>query len=119
MTLAELACLFAFGLLVCSVAQVPTPWSQIAKLQRTGDALYRHPLGEPFIAAHTRPGEAVAILSLLGHRSAYNLGIVNVTPYAGGAGSMPTIGQVYETLAACARSGVARCSPPRQANGPK
>jgi len=104
-TLAEAACLFAFGVFVCSLAQVPKPWSEWARLHRTGDALYRQPLGEPFIARHTRPGEAVAILTLLGHRTAYDVGVTNVTPYAGGAGAMPTIAQLYETLAALRAAG--------------
>ena len=104
-TLAEAACLFAFGVFLCSLAQVPKPWSEWARLHRTGDALYRQPLGEPFIARHTRPGEAVAILTLLGHRTAYDVGVTNVTPYAGGSGSMQTIAQLYETLAALRAAG--------------
>jgi hypothetical protein len=96
-TLSEVACLLGFGVLACSLAQAPTPWSQISRLRATGIHVYGHPLGETFIDAHTRPSEAVAILSPLGHRVAYNLGIVDVTPYTGGA-SMPTVDQFDETL---------------------
>jgi len=96
-TLAEAACLFAFGVLVCSVAQVPTPWSQLSRLKHTGLAIYDHPLSEPFIAAHTHRGEAVAILTQLGHRAAYNLGLVDVAPYTT-LESMPTLDQLVETL---------------------
>lgn len=96
-TLPEAACLLAFGVLVCSLPQVPTPWSQVERLQDRGDKLYGKPLGQPFIAAHTRPGEQVAILTGLGHQAAYNLGIVDVTPYAG-AGSMPMVEQLQEML---------------------
>jgi len=96
-SLPEVACLLGFGVLVCSLAQTPTPWSQVARLNRTADPLYAQPLGEPFIAAHIRPGEPVAILTGLGQRAAYDLGVVDVTPYA--AGSMPTIDQFDEMLA--------------------
>jgi hypothetical protein len=96
-TLPEAACLLGFGVLACSLAQAPTPWSQVARLQRTGAAIYRQPADEPFIAAHTRPGEAVVILTKLGHRAAYDIGVRNVTPYTGGS-SMPTVDQFVETL---------------------
>lgn len=96
-SLATVACLFGFGVLVCSLPQTPTPWSQVARLQRTGAPLYKQPLGAPFIAAHIRPGESVAILTGLGHLAAYDLGVTDVTPYAG-VGSMPTVEQLDETL---------------------
>lgn len=103
-TIAEAACLFAFGVLVCSLAQTPTPWSQIARLRRTGIAIYAHPEEEPFVAAHTHRGEPVAILTVLGHRVAYDLGLGNVTPYTGQS-SMPTVDQLDETLAALRKAG--------------
>ena len=103
-TLPEAACLLAFGVLVCSLPQTPTPWSQIERLQDRGDKLYGRPHGQPFIAAHTRPGEQVAILTGLGHQAAYNLGIVDVTPYAG-AGSMPMVEQLEEMLEALEAAG--------------
>lgn len=96
-TLAEMACLFAFGVLVCSLAQAPTPWSQVSRLRHTGLAIYDHPPSEPFIAAHAHRGEVVAILTQLGHRAAYNLGLVDVTPYTT-LESMPTLDQLVETL---------------------
>jgi hypothetical protein len=96
-TLAEALCLFGFGVMVCSLAQTPTPWSQVARLQHTAYPLYAQPLGQPFIAARTRPGESVAIFTLLGHRVAYNLGLDDVTPYAG-EGAMPTVNQFDEML---------------------
>jgi hypothetical protein len=96
-TLAEAACLFAFGVLVCSLAQIPTPWSQVARLQRSDLRIYEHPPGEEFIAKHTRPGETVVIVAPLGHRMAYNLGLVNVERYTGGE-SMPTVEQYDEML---------------------
>ena len=96
-TVPEAACLLAFGVLVCSLTQTPTPWSQAQRLQDRGDKIYARPLGQPFIAEHTRPGESVAILTGLGHRAAYNLHIVDVTAYAG-VGSMPTVDQLEEML---------------------
>lgn len=96
-TLPEAACMFGFGVLVCSLALTPTPWSQVSRLQNAGIHIYGHPDGEAFIDAHTRPGDSVAILIPLGHRVAYNAGIVDVTPYTGG-NSMPTIDQLDEML---------------------
>ena len=97
-TIAQVACLFAFGVLVCSVAQMPTPWSQIARLRHTGLTIYSPPEGEQFVALHSHRGEAVAILTLLGHRIGYDLGLVDVTAYTG-LRSMPTADQLDETLA--------------------
>ena len=68
-TLAEAVCLLGFGVMVCSLAQTPTPWSQVARLQGRSEPLYAQPLGQPFIAAYTHPGESVAIFTLLGHRA--------------------------------------------------
>jgi hypothetical protein len=96
-SIAEAACLVTFAVLICSLAQTPTPWSQVARLRNTGVALYARPMGQPFIAEHTRTGEHVALLTLLGHRTAYNLRIVDVTPYTG-APSMPTANQLDEVL---------------------
>lgn len=96
-TLPEGACLFAFAVLVCSLPQMPTPWSQLDRLRVKGPPIYEHYFGEQFIGDHTRRGEAVAILAPLGHRTAYNLGITDVTPYTGSK-SMPAINQVDHTL---------------------
>jgi hypothetical protein len=103
-TLAEAACLFGFGVLACSIAQAPTPWSQISRLRHTDIHIYGHPVGETFIDAHTRPGESVAILTPLGHRIADNAGIVDVTPYSGG-NSMPTVDQFEEMMRALEAAG--------------
>ena len=95
--LAELACMFALGLLVCSLAQVPRPWAEVARLQHTGTPIYAHPPGERFVAAHTRAGEAVVVFTVLGHRTAYNLGLADVTPDAWG-GYLVTVEQVVDAL---------------------
>lgn len=91
------AVLFGFGLTICSIAQVPTPWSQLDRLQDKGEPAYQELAGQSFVARETEPGEPVAILMLLGHRMATALGIDSVTPYSGDE-SMPTVEQLRETL---------------------
>jgi hypothetical protein len=101
---ATAACLVAFGLAVCSLAQTPTPWSQVDRLRTTGPATLRAPAGQPFVAAHVRRGEPVAILLFLGHRMAENVGVENVTPYTS-AGSMPAVSQLDDTIRALREAG--------------
>jgi hypothetical protein len=96
-TLPEAACFFAFGVLVCSLAQLPTPWSQARRLQMTGQAIYASHVNDAFIAAHVHRGEAVAILPGLGHLLAYHVGVVDVSPYSAST-SMPTVDQLIELL---------------------
>ncbi len=80
---AQLLVLFGFALAVCSLRDVPTPWSQIVRLgDITPTAIYKQPDAVAFVAAHTDPGERVGILIRLGHRVAYDVGVVNVAPYA-------------------------------------
>jgi hypothetical protein len=78
----ELACLFAFGMLVCSLAQTPSPLAQARRIAADGPPFFAHPPAEPFVAAHARAGEPVAIVAELGHRIAVNLGIHDVSPYS-------------------------------------
>jgi hypothetical protein len=101
---AALLVLVGFGVLLCSLAQTPAPWSQIARL-RDVDPVEEQviPLLNEAVASLTRPGEPVALLILLGHRTAYEIGIDNVTPYAN-AGSMPTQQQWEEMLDALDRA---------------
>jgi len=80
---AEIAVLFGFGLAVCSLAQTPAPWTQIARLERTTAVPRFEPrASERFLARSANPGERVAILGRLGHRAAYDVGVVDVSPYA-------------------------------------
>jgi hypothetical protein len=77
---AEWLVLAGCGLAVCSLAQTPTPWSQVERLKRTTrDA----PLAQDrrVVARLTRPAEPVALLLPQGHRIAAELGIDDVTPY--------------------------------------
>jgi hypothetical protein len=104
-TLAEAGLLLAFGLTVCSIAQTPTPWSQIARLRDTSS---ERPLSVAptarAIGAVTHPGERVAILGPLGHQIAYELGVDNVSPYVS-IESMPLRGQLAEAIAALRAAG--------------
>jgi hypothetical protein len=102
---AELAVLFGFGLLACSLAQTPTPWSQIDRIRDLAPRpIFRQPIATAFVRRHTRPGEKVAILIPLGHRIAYDSGRVNVAPYAS-VESMPTTQQLANALATIRREG--------------
>jgi hypothetical protein len=105
---ADLAVLFGFGLVACSVFQMPRPWAEVDRLQRTTQAAtYAQPAAVRFVAETTDPDQKVAILTPLGHRVAYDAGVVNVSPYAA-MESMPTAGQLETTLEAVRREGVSQ-----------
>lgn len=105
---AWVALLAAFGLTVCSLAQTPTPWSQAARLSRTTAVpAMRNLATERFVASGTRPGEPVAILAALGHRVAYDLGLPNVSPWAG-IEAVLTVQQLDETIARLRAAGGTR-----------
>ncbi|HEX7291173.1 MAG TPA: hypothetical protein VF250_08615 [Conexibacter sp.] len=102
---AELAVLVGFGLLVCSLAQTPAPWAQLARIGERGPApVFEQRDAAAFVAQRTRPHEPVAILIPLGHRIAYDTGRVNVSPYAS-MESMPTRQQLDRTIAALRDAG--------------
>jgi hypothetical protein len=96
----ELAVLLGFGLAVCSLAQLPTPWSQVDRLRsRTPVPAFRPPDAAAFVAATLAPGErTTVILAPLGHRIAYDLHVTNVAPYAA-AEAMPAVRQFRTTIA--------------------
>ena len=94
--------LFGFGAAACSLAQTPTPWGQLARLQAPFVATEAVPDPSPLVPpddAATRRfvasladgrdrfvykrGAPVAILLTTGHRVADAYGIVNVSPYTG------------------------------------
>ncbi len=106
--LAELAVLFALGLCVCSLAQQPTPWSQIERLRDRGTQVatiyVRHRAADRFVAEHTRPGERVLILHPVSHRVAYEHGLTNVLPWVS-IESMPLVSQFDEAIEALDRAG--------------
>jgi hypothetical protein len=81
-TLMELTVLFGFALSLNAILQIPDPRFEVRRLRQ-------HALSSPLIpetgsgtiAQWTKPGERVAILVQLSERIAYELGIVNVSPY--------------------------------------
>lgn len=95
---AVLALLVGFGLCVGSIAQLPLPWQQVARIARTSPVhLLEWRDATRFVAANARRGETVAILTPLGHRIGYELGVRNVMAYAGMT-QMPTEQQLQETV---------------------
>jgi hypothetical protein len=89
--------LLAFCLTACSLAQTPTPWSQLERLRDANEQTFAIPGGQEFVERHVHRGERVAILLGLGHRIAENLGVEDVTPYTGEY-SMPAIEQLVDTI---------------------
>jgi hypothetical protein len=83
LAIGQLAALAGLGLTLCSLAQAPVPWEQLARI--------RHPLSKPlfagtaaeaFVRRETRRGERIAIMGPLGHRIGTDLGRSDVVPYA-------------------------------------
>jgi hypothetical protein len=103
-TIAQLACLAGLGVMTCSLAQVPTPWSQLERLRTKELATLREPQEAPFVAERTHRGESVALLMQFGHRLAHGLGLNDVAPYPGSL-SIATVEQLDETVAALRATG--------------
>jgi len=104
----ELAVLFAFGLVVCSLPQTPAPWTQVARIRdRTPQPVFRQLEAERLVAATARRGEKVGILTALSHRVAYDTGVVNVSPFAS-IESIATREQLREAIGAFRREGVTK-----------
>ncbi len=101
---AQLACLFAFGLLVCSLAQTSPPWEQVRRIAQSGPPVFAQPIGEPFVAQNSQRGEAVLVMSALGHRIALDLGLRDVERFTGPR-SVFTVEQLDESLAALRAAG--------------
>ncbi len=100
----ELAVLVGFGLAVCSLAQLPLPGPQLARLRNDSAPIYEQQAAKEALTGRVTLGEKVAIVLPLGHRIAYDLGVVNVAPYSGPA-AMPKRAQVGTTIAAMRREG--------------
>jgi len=83
-TLPEIAVLLGFGLAVCSIAQIPQPWEELGRLRKTAsEQPFRDAAAAAAIKASTAPGEHVAIIDALGHRTAREAGVVSVASYTG------------------------------------
>jgi hypothetical protein len=105
------------GLAVCSIAQTPTPWTQLHRLgEATREPVFRDNASTRFIAARTHRGERVALLTPAGHRTAHDLGLVNVSPYSSSE-SIVTRHQLADTVADLRAAGGTRVFllPPRTA----
>jgi hypothetical protein len=97
--LPELAVLFAAGLIVCSLPQTPTPWSQLARIRdRTPTPVFEQRAAVQLVRATTTPGDKVVILIPLGHRIAYDADVTNISPYSSSE-SMPTREQLERLIA--------------------
>jgi hypothetical protein len=98
-TPAQLAVLFAFGLMLCSLAQTPAPGAQLHRLETwTSELKFKQMDVVQLVQATTHRGERVGILTPLSHRVAYDAGVVNVSPYTS-IESMPTRQQLARTIA--------------------
>ncbi|HET6448439.1 MAG TPA: hypothetical protein VFG31_04950 [Conexibacter sp.] len=106
--LVEALVLVGFGLCVCSIAQTPTPWTQLRRIAETQPDRARIGLymssQRAAVAAATRPGEPVALLMREGHRIAQDVGVADVLPYAN-IDSMFTRRQWVEMVRALRRAG--------------
>jgi hypothetical protein len=102
---AHVAVLVGFGIAIASIAQTPTPWSQMQRLGRGGSSYdFPTPRYSGFLERATRRGERIALFLPLGHRAAYELGLDNVSPYAS-SGSVPLVRQFTDTLRILRESG--------------
>jgi hypothetical protein len=104
LTPAHVAVFLGMGVAACSLAQTPTPWTQIARLQRRAAPLLVTAPALKQILVRDGGGKPEAIMSVLGHRVAYEAGVVNVSPYLGSL-LIVTIQQVDETLSALRAAG--------------
>jgi hypothetical protein len=102
--LAELLVLAALGVMTCSLAMIPTPWSQLDRLRhgQPHDVRVMTAL-EDVIKEFTHRGEPVAMLVRPGHQIAEEDGIRDVTPYAN-IDSMMTEETWAEAIAALERA---------------
>jgi hypothetical protein len=105
-TLPQLAVLFGFGLMLCSLPQTPAPGPQLARIrQRTAVPIFiQSPEAVRFVEATTTPGEKVALLTQIGHRLAYETGVVNVSPYTS-IEAIPTRQQLERAIDALRAAG--------------
>lgn len=109
LTAPEVALLAGCALAVCSLAQTPVPWSQLERIGRSAPTpqLQELPTREFIAHSDASPGEHVLILAPMGHRVAYELGLVNVAPYVSMI-SMPAVRQLTESLDALRAAGGTR-----------
>ncbi|MGN6189170.1 MAG: hypothetical protein ACTHOE_09740, partial [Conexibacter sp.] len=107
----ELLVLAGFGIALCSLAQTPTPWSQLERLREAppvfpGAELLPALLRQE-VSALAHKGEPVAVLIREGHRIAEDVGIRDVAPYTD-IEAMVTVEQWVETVVGLRRAGGTR-----------
>ncbi|HKG04224.1 MAG TPA: hypothetical protein VKB03_13680 [Conexibacter sp.] len=122
-SIAAVATLFGIGVAACSLAQTPTPWSQIDRLRGPFAATETSPSPRPlapspdrqtriFVASLAdgpsrfvvKQGAPIAIMLRTGHRVADAYGVRNVSPYTG-SDSTPTVERVEVVLDLLAKAG--------------
>jgi hypothetical protein len=115
--------MFGFGLVACSLAQLPLPWTQLQRLNAPFSVTEQVPFAEPLVPPRSaatrrfvtsladgpsrfveRPGAPVAIMLTTGHRIADAYGVVNVSPYTG-AESLHTLDEVDSVIDALRSAG--------------
>ncbi|MFL5817124.1 MAG: hypothetical protein ACJ76L_05930 [Conexibacter sp.] len=115
--------LFGFGVMVCSLAQAPTPWGQIERLTTAHVPTENQPDVQPLVPSRSpqvrrfvasladgrdhyvyKRGAPVAILLTTGHRIADAYGVVNVSPYTG-IDSLLTVQRIETMLDALRAAG--------------
>ncbi len=115
--------LFGFGVAACSLAQTPTPWGQIQRLEAPFAPTEAEPDPDPLVPSRDpavrrfvatladgpdrfvyERGAPVAILLTTGHRIADAYGVVNVSAYTG-IESLQTVQRVEAVLDALRRAG--------------
>jgi hypothetical protein len=104
LTVAHVAVFFGMGVAACSLAQTPAPWTQAERLQRTTASTYVAAAALKQILVRYGGGRPEAVMSVLGHREAYEAGVVNVSPYIG-TQMIVTPQQIDETLRALRAAG--------------
>lgn len=98
-TIAHCAVFFGIGVAACSLAQTPTPWAQVERLEaRAAPVAVSSPALRQLLVDYGG-GRPEAIMSVIGHRVAYEAGIVDVSPFSGML-LIITIQQFHETLCA-------------------
>jgi hypothetical protein len=104
-SIAGTSLLVALGIGMASVAHVPLPWQQAERIARDSEVrLLEWEPAARFVAEHIARGETAAILTPLGHRIGYELGVRNVMAYAGMT-QMPTVDQLQETIETLRKEG--------------
>ncbi len=104
LTIPHLALFLGVGVAACSLAQTPAPWTQIERLQRTAPPIELTTPALKQLLLREGHGRPEAIMNILGHRVAYEAGIVNVSPYLG-SWVIVTSQQVSDTLHALHAAG--------------